>query len=180
MIEFVPFPKIARFKRDIVVTEKLDGTNAQIHFTDYGDLYVGSRNRWITPGKDTDNYGFAGWVHENRAELEKLGPGSHFGEWWGAGIARRYGLNEKRFSLFNTHRWADDAVRPSCCHVVPILYQGIMNSATVQACIQQLETLGSVAARGFMDLEGIIVFHTASSTMYKQTVKNDEKHKGEL
>lgn len=31
MLEFVEFPKIPRLSRDIIVTEKIDGTNAQIY-----------------------------------------------------------------------------------------------------------------------------------------------------
>jgi hypothetical protein len=59
---------------------------------------------------------------EHRDDLLTLGPGRHFGEWWGAGIQRRYGLTEKRFSLFNVTRWGE--ARPACCHVVPTLYRG--------------------------------------------------------
>jgi hypothetical protein len=79
-----------------------------------------SRSRWITP--DDDNFGFAAWVEANRDELLTLGPGRHFGEWWGSGIQRGYGLpkGEKRFSLFNVSRWGES--RPACCHVVPVLY----------------------------------------------------------
>lgn len=118
-IPFVEFPKIARFNREVIVTEKIDGTNAQILVNDTGDevVGVGSRTRWISP-KD-DNHGFAGWVQKNKEELLRLGPGSHFGEWWGAGIQRTYGLKEKRFSLFNVSRWEHD--RPACCGVVPVL-----------------------------------------------------------
>jgi hypothetical protein len=87
----------------MIVTEKLDGTNAQVHITDDGRIFAGSRNRWITP--DADNFGFARWVAEHEEELRALGPGSHYGEWWGSGIQRRYGLDEKRFSLFNVGRW---------------------------------------------------------------------------
>ena len=101
-MEFIAFPKIARLRRDCVITEKLDGTNAQIVIQDGEIVAVGSRSRWITPGKDTDNYGFAGWVEQNRAELLGLGDGTHFGEWWGSGIQRNYGLTEKRFSLPST------------------------------------------------------------------------------
>lgn len=43
--EFNGFPKIARLSRECVITEKIDGTNAQIFITDYGDIYFGSRNR---------------------------------------------------------------------------------------------------------------------------------------
>src|SRR6266404_7201095 len=98
-MEFVAFPKIPRISREMIITEKLDGTNAQVWIGDYGEFQTGSRNRWITPGKATDNAGFAGWCEENKEELLKLGPGHHFGEWWGRGIQRTYGLNEKRFSL---------------------------------------------------------------------------------
>src|SRR6185436_16764358 len=98
--EFKPFPKIARLSREIVVTEKIDGTNAQVYITDEGEIFAGSRNKWLTA--QDDNFGFAKWVEYNKEELLKLGPGQHFGEWWGAGIQRRYNLNTKKFSLFNT------------------------------------------------------------------------------
>lgn len=180
--------------RDIVVTEKLDGTNAQILIDDDGKtLTVGSRNRLITP--EDDNYGFARWCKENETELLKLGPGRHFGEWWGAGIQRRYGVAEKRFSLFNVGRWAQakgvdgnfkgvvdlrDVTLSgvSCCHVVPTLYEGPFNMALIDAAIAQLKEHGSVAAPGFMDPEGIVIYHTASGTLFKRTVKNDESPKG--
>ena len=96
-IKFIPFKKTARLTRECYVTEKLDGTNASIYITESGDMLVGSRNRWITP--TNDNYGFAKWAERNREELMKLGPGHHFGEWWGNGIQRAYGLKEKKFSL---------------------------------------------------------------------------------
>ncbi len=64
-------------------------------------MFIGSRTRWITA--QDDNHGFARWVEGNKQELLKLGAGRHFGEWWGSGIQRGYGLQkgEKRFSLFN-------------------------------------------------------------------------------
>lgn len=34
MIEFKPFPKMARLKRQCLITEKIDGTNAQIFITE--------------------------------------------------------------------------------------------------------------------------------------------------
>ena len=103
--EFTSFQKIPRFFRDIVVTEKIDGTNAQIWIPEdpEQEIVAGSRNRWITP--EDDNYGFAAWVHANANMLRRFGPGKHFGEWYGAGIQRRYGLDHKRFALFNTGRW---------------------------------------------------------------------------
>ena len=123
---FVPFPKLARYSREVVVTEKIDGTNAQIRITEAGEVFAGSRTRWITPA--ADNHGFAAWVEAHRAELLSLGPGSHFGEWWGRGIQRGYGVPDKRFSLFNVARWGeggtDEANKPACCLIVPVLYRG--------------------------------------------------------
>jgi hypothetical protein len=199
MIEFQGFPKIPRLKREIEVTEKIDGTNAQIALFEMTEhsvyevaaldpncvrifrdletplaLYVGSRNRWIKP--EDDNFGFAKWVDEHRDELLALGPGRHFGEWWGQGIQRRYGLDEKRFSLFNTGRWTVDddthrCVQVPCCHVVPVLMSG-MDIAPDES-LSLLREFGSVAAPGFMNPEGIVVFHTASRGHYKLTLEGD-------
>jgi len=176
-MDFEPFPKMARLSRDIVVTEKIDGTNAQVFIGDDGTIRAGSRTRWITPGKQTDNYGFAGWVQDNRDDLLKLGPGRHFGEWWGKGIQRGYGMSERRFSLFNVHRWADDALRPTCCHVVPTLYSGSFDECAITDTISVLGAFGSAAAPCFMDPEGIIVFHTAAGIGFKKTIKDDHKPK---
>ncbi len=173
---FREFPKIARLSREVVVTEKIDGTHGQIHFTESGEMLVGSRTRWITP--EADNFGFAAWAHANRAELEKLGPGSHFGEWWGVGIQRGYGLTERRFSLFNVSRWADDGVRPACCHVVPELWRGIFDTLEVEVCVSKLAYEGSRAAPGFMKPEGVVVFHTAANLGFKKTILKDEEPKG--
>lgn len=74
---FEEFPKIFRLYRDIVVTEKLDGTNAQVCVNDTCTaVRAGSRSRWIAPGDD--GFGFAAWVEKNRDELLKLGPGRHY------------------------------------------------------------------------------------------------------
>lgn len=194
---FEAFPKIGRLNREVVITEKLDGTNAQLFIVPYAerDLYpdlterfiaarmggenfliaCGSRNRWISPGDD--NYGFANWAMKNSDELVKLGPGRHFGEWWGSGVQRGYGLKEKRFSLFNVHRWADDAVRPACCHVVPTLYSGMFSTDVVNHVLNQLREYGSYAAPGFNKPEGIIVFHTSNQTLFKVTCEKDEAPK---
>src|SRR6478609_1926046 len=140
MPEFQEFPKMPRLSREVIITEKIDGTNAQVLITPEGEIHAGSRTRWITP--ESDNFGFAAWVRDNREQLLQLGPGRHFGEWWGSGIQRRYGLSEKRWSLFNVQRWclwnqepeaiptADPRITkmqerlPQCCHLVPVLYRG--------------------------------------------------------
>lgn len=179
MSEFIPFNKIPRLSRDCVITEKIDGTNAQIFIHEDGvTMEVGSRNRWITV--DNDNYGFAAWCHENKEELLQLGSGRHFGEWWGAGIQRRYGLegSDKRFSLFNTGRWEGNPNLPSICGVVPVMYKGTFTDEAVESCISCLRDFGSIAVPGFMDPEGVVVWHSASGSLYKKTVKTDHLPKG--
>ena len=169
-MEFKEFPKMPRLSREIIVTEKIDGTNAQVCITEDGRILAGSRTRWITP--ENDNFGFAAWVRDNAEELLKLGPGSHFGEWWGAGIQRRYGLSEKRFSLFNVARWGEE--RPACCDVVPVLYRGEFDTAAVEDCIASLREFGSRAAPGFMKPEGVVVFHIAGNVGFKKTLEKDD------
>lgn len=279
--EFVEFGKIPRLNREIIITEKIDGTNAQIlidrvqtearaGLEPVGDelavvrdepegvtyaVYAGSRNRWLRPGegKDAknDNFGFAAWVMHSAGPLvDLLGPGRHFGEWWGRKIGRTYGLDRRRFSLFNVSRYgAAPEVRDPRCYAptiggqelyeprhkihngvkmcacrpaqedisatlgdvqiapVPVLYRGpwfgtLVISAgcrapglcgTACACVgsngpyhgyapalalQKLAVEGSVAAPGFMDPEGIVVFHEASGRTFKVTIRGDEKPKG--
>jgi len=174
-MEFVEFPKIARLSREILITEKIDGTNAQVYIGEDGTFLTGSRSRWITP--EDDNFGFSRWAHDHKEELLKLGPGSHFGEWWGAGIQRRYGLTEKRWSLFNTTRWTPETL-PACCHVVPILYTGMFETPAIIQTLEALKIGGSVAAPGFMDPEGTVIFHLQGRVGFKKTIKKDEEYKG--
>lgn len=212
MSEFKPFPKMARLSRECIITEKIDGTNAQIcilpAYTPEGAndaagslgtfddhiIWAGSRTRWIQPGKQTDNYGFAGWVRDNFMDLLKLGPGQHFGEWWGCGIQRNYEITERRFSLFNASRWTpaplgggvfdhqviapglDNFPRrgPDCVHVVPTLYRGEFRSDAVEECLRVLKEHGSRARPGFANPEGIIVYHVAAGIGFKKTLDGDE------
>lgn len=175
---FQAFGKIPRLNREVIVTEKIDGTNACVYISDdLETVAAGSRSRWITP--EADNFGFARWVSERVDELRKLGPGLHFGEWWGAGIQRRYGLTEKRFSLFNVTRWAN-AERPVCVGVVPELARGLDIRAATEEALAILRAEGSRAAPGFMKPEGVVVYHTASGQLFKATLDGDESPKGQV
>jgi hypothetical protein len=174
-MDFVEFDKIARLSRNCVVTEKIDGTNASITITEEGEFLTGSRTRWITP--EDDNFGFARWTAANKEELLKLGPGSHYGEWWGLGIQRNYGQKEKRFSLFNTARWSDDSVRPTCCSVVPVLFSGLFDSVDIFYALKNLSENGSKAAPGFMKPEGIVIWHEAARMYFKKTIEKDDAPK---
>lgn len=174
-IPYIGFPKIHRYNRQVIVTEKLDGTNALVFVNDEGtDVRAGSRTRWIDT--KNDNFGFARWVEDNRDELLKLGPGSHFGEWWGKGIGRGYGLNEKCFSLFNVTRWTQS--RPTCCGVVPILWIGLHEDLDPRKVLDCLEFRGSTAAPGFMRPEGIVIYHVPSEVLFKMTLDKNDERKG--
>lgn len=175
MTEFKPFSKIARLSRDCCITEKIDGTNASIYIGEDGEFRTGSRTQWITP--ENDNFGFARWAQQNKDELLKLGVGHHFGEWWGVGIQRGYHLSERRFSLFNVAKWSDDNIRPKCCHVVPVVYNGLFDTLKVDEAIQRLLDEGSIAAPGFMKPEGIVIWHTAARMYFKKTLEKDGEHK---
>lgn len=215
--DFPKFSKIYRFRRECIITEKIDGTNGLVRIEDLGiipestpfpndgDVFyepltgttfiktadtvytvrAGSRNRWLTT--DKDNYGFASWVAGNAADLVQLGPGHHYGEWWGAGVQRRYGMDRKIFSLFDAHRWVGNVPEntpPECVSVVPILTQGVMGDETINAALQWLETKGSVASflesegEHFMRPEGIIVYHLQTRNRYKILIENDDVPKG--
>lgn len=205
---------MARLFRDVVITEKIDGTNASVNISEatgdelcptswdaqriiaiVGNLVIraGSRTKWIIPSDD--NFGFAAWVNQNRDELIRLGPGHHFGEWWGTGIQRKYDLKTRRFSLFNTIRWAPygtepqpiptgdpritkmQDVLPECCDLVPVLYRGPFSTHRVDAEIASLMQNGSAAAPGFMNPEGVVTYHIAGNIGFKTTLEGDQ-HKG--
>ena len=197
---------MGRLSRDCTITEKIDGTNAQIHIIDTVnvfddadaldwwlnnddfriasvgglDIYAGSRTRYITPGKTTDNFGFAAWVKENSQDLAKLGPGRHYGEWWGKGIQRTYGLDERRFSLFHNHGIKP---LPYCVSVVPKLYEGPfwpeeydwdgVRQCPVTSAMHYLKYGGSQAVLGFMKPEGIVIYHHGANVSFKKTFEND-------
>ncbi len=174
LTEFQAWPKTPRYAPvQCRITEKIDGTNACVviypvdsatyaclpheHTVWHVDglLYsvsACSRTRFITP--DSDNFGFAAWVRDRASDLVKLGPGRHYGEWYGQGIQRRYGLDHKRFALFS-ERTPDTL--PMCCDVVPTLYHGTYTPEAVAQAHAGLMLTGSVAVPGWRTPEGIIV-----------------------
>jgi hypothetical protein len=186
MPEFIEFPKIARLAREIIVTEKIDGSNGVIYVGEDGEIVVGSRSQWIaTRAKGgADNFGFASWAEQHADELRTLGAGRHYGEWWGSGIQRGYGLpkGEKRFSLFNVARWDENfpsaLPRPACCHVVPVLYRGPFLTDAIEAELKALKEGGSRAAPGFMKPEGVVIFHPQGNVGFKKTIEKDDEWKG--
>jgi hypothetical protein len=187
--EFGKMPSIVRLSREMIITEKIDGTNASVTVTAEGRVVAGKRSGYIFD--PNDNMGFPGWVEAHRDELLALGPGCHFGEWWGWKIQRGYGLakDERRFSLFNVRRWGDDVPesvdgsptrrRPACCHVVPMLFRGPFETDGVYAVMGALMRNGSAASPGYMRPEGVVVFHNAGDGyLFKKTFEKDTEGKG--
>lgn len=180
-IEFVAWPKTTRLFRDIVITEKIDGTNAAIIVTDDGRIGAQSRNRLLT--READNYGFCNWVMDNADQLiEILGPGRHFGEWWGKSIGRKYGLDHREFSLFNTSAWRDlnASVGSAIVNSVPVLYEGVFDQDEIEYWLRALKEHGSRADPGFMNPEGICIYHTQTRLVQKVTLDNNDKGKWEV
>lgn len=196
-IEFESWPKTTRLFRQVTVTEKIDGTNACIIFEPCGEdclncttlcceaYEVGaqSRNRLISP--DNDNAGFAAWVYENADQLFSiLGYGRHYGEWWGQKIGRKYGMDHRVFSLFNVDKWSDELmdgvdIGDAKLSTVPVLYRGDMDTERIMYAARMLKLHGSVAAPGFMDPEGLCVWHSQSRIVQKFTFDNNDKGKWE-
>jgi RNA ligase len=202
-VHFRAWAKISRLNREVVITEKIDGTNGAVGIEEYWPgieselpadagalvhclkgrylVYAQSRTRVITPAQD--NHGFAGWVHDNAYQLvHDLGPGLHFGEWWGYGINRGYGLKEKRFSLFNTNRWEvkEGGFQVPGLYVVPVLATAsTLATPEVELALTDLRDNGSAAAPGYMNPEGVVIFHKPSQGLFKVTLVGDDRGKND-
>lgn len=175
MTEFVDFGKIARFRdtyNPVTISEKIDGSQGGLNFDADGNLTVQSRKKVL----DADNGdGFFNWATENRESLFRdLGPGVHFGEWYGRKIQRTYGLDHKRFALFNAARFRDAEFETLNLETVPLLFHGVVGDLGVDlyvdAALDYLNHYGSAAVPGFRNYEGVVVFFTSNRTGYKVIV----------
>lgn len=167
--DFEPWGKTARLQSPITISEKIDGTNGVIKFAGE-QMFVGSRKRWVFP--HDDNFGFALWANDNYEELlDIFGPNSTtYGEWWGRGIQRGYGLGVRNFSPF----WPISAPRTlsdgSTVETVPIIWRGDFSQVAVEMAIAQLRSYGSLAAPGFMQVEGVVVQFDHNRTRFKVVI----------
>jgi hypothetical protein len=196
-VEFTEWAKTARFFRDMVVTEKIDGTNAAIRIlpasavsdddpncifkNDEAALFAQSRTRLITPAPGKDNYDFAKYAAENAETLIRdLGFGIHFGEWWGKGIQREYGATERFFALFHSKRMGKDGYfeTPNLM-AVPMLARRTFSQDVIEECLRDLRENGSHVNRDFKTPEGIIIYHVPTKTITKVTLDNQDKGKWE-
>ena len=177
--EFQEWPKIPRaVLGNVVITEKMDGTNACVIIENGEIIGVQSRNRMLNIGKENDNYGFAQYVWDNKEKFLELGEGRHYGEWCGLGIqGNPHCFPEKRFYLFNTRRWGVHHLPPEGIYVVPVLYQGEYSNSVVDTVMNNLKTTSE--ASGYV-AEGCVVYFPKLDAMEKHTFKYSEgKWKGE-
>jgi len=181
-MEFKSWGEIKKFKPlHTVITQKIHGTNASICIykeneedTEY-KVRAGSRTRWIYP--HDDNFGFAGWVERNKAEIiQKLGPGTHYGEYAGPGINSGEGLTKRIFALFHPGRYPLDEtgnpILPVDTVIVPVLYEGPFSNKKVEEIANDLKTNGSKLVPGFMRPEGVVV--NVAGSRYKYVFDAEE------
>lgn len=215
MIEFEGWPKTPRYSSGgVSITEKIDGTNACVIVTSHGvtpismiphpngffveregNIYeVGAQSRKRLITMTSDNAGFARWVWEHGTELvDLLGPGRHFGEWWGQGIQRRYDMDHKVFSLFNYHKWSSIAqqrqdwrnrARDIHMTMVPLLSVGKFTEDHINQTLDLLRENGSFASsewgHRFDRPEGVIIRHKDLGGNLKAFIENDDVPKGAL
>lgn len=181
-LEFKPFQSINQIgKLYMSVTQKLHGTNAQILIE--GDrIIAGCRTRWLSPGKETDNFGFAQFVEDNKQELiEKLGEGRHYGEWCGPGINNGEGLPNKMLFLFNWRRHLSKEEYPKLpitkevirhkVYTVPLLYNGAVDGNVVALLMETMKLRGSFL-NSFCSPEGVVI--EINNAFYKKVFKPEE------
>lgn len=167
IVEFKAWEKIPRDSNEtVVITEKLDGTNACVVIQDGVIVAVQSRKRFICIG--ADNYGFAGWVEVNNDDLLTMGDGYHYGEWVGLGINKNpHELKDKRFYLFNSGRWGvNNPDTPKCVYVVPVLAYREYTNTLVDETMATLKESGSHIGGS---PEGVVTYYTRTRRYAKTT-----------
>lgn len=197
---FEAWPKTKHIDKalgSVVVTEKIDGTNACIVFEPDGTMYVQSRNRIITPF--ADNQGFAKWAARNEKDLlHVLGVGRHYGEWWGKGIGRKYDMNHNVFSVFNVGRFyrtepgAEDSMATRAkgtrifneISAVPHIFTGTYGCEQMVTAIRRLEETQSLAAAAYgingAVPEGVCFYFREFDKVAKLVFAHPGKHKWEV
>lgn len=205
--DFKKWDKIPRLANEkMYITEKIDGSNACVVILPFEPEYdifeasdnfalvtvdgvhykvaAQSRTRFLLDEKGKDNFNFARWVSENVVELVRtLGYGRHYGEWWGSGIQRGYGLlnGERRFSLFDTRRWGAESEgflnivnsKVENIDIVPQLYSGPVDLGRISDILHELDVDGSRVVNSYQKAEGVIVNFSLARVSYKAFINDD-------
>jgi hypothetical protein len=59
-----------------------------------------------------------------------------------------------------------------------VLRRGEFSTVMAESALHELRERGSLAAPGFMNPEGIVVFHVAGNVGFKKTIEKDNLPKG--
>lgn len=177
-LEFVKWPKVKRgLSLYVEVQEKIDGTNAQVVVSGGVPVAVFSRNRKITPGPQSDNFGFAAWVEEHAKYFAGWPDGRYYGEWYGRGIGRGYGLDTRHWALF----------LPSAKRLDPELRGFVQECPTLDAwsalrcgpVVTELKT--SVLVAGYPNPEGLVIYvdgQVYTKVVYDKAGPSPEENNG--
>lgn len=198
--EFEAWPKTLHVDKvlgKVIVTEKIDGTNACLFFYPNGEMFVQSRNRIITP--DQDNAGFAKWAYRNQKDLFYIfGPGRHYGEWWGHKIGRTYDMTYNVFSVFNNGRFykteanSNDSMSTRAHEMglgeeisaVPHIFTGMYGSPEMDGAIDAFSGGMSLAALEYgieyPNPEGVCFYFREFDKVAKLVFAHPGKHKWEV
>jgi hypothetical protein len=196
MVDFKAYPKTHRIGTEqYTITEKVDGTNGVVYVhkakpadfrvgKDRSYVKAGSRSRWLEDdgSKKWDNHGFGEWVMENERALIELPEGFHYGEWYGRGINRNYGLKDRRFMLFDYARYdklitnnniLGDLIETETVLADVVTYDYLSIAIKLNSACLSVE--GSVHVRGFSDPEGLIIRSKLRPAVYKYIIRKDEE-----
>ena len=204
MSNYASFPSIERLENIYcVISEKVDGTNGLIEINEVfpvGEpkeiqIRFGSRNRYIT--FNNDNADFANFFRHYEArfkdvaadiilkELEVSGetltecqeqyPLRIYGEWFGSGIQRGYGLKDKFFMPFSTF-YAEKLIEYQVPNIVKpnIMYTGKFNKLTADMCMNTLAIHGSGIIKDYKRPEGIVIHFPKYNFRLKQTFEGSK------
>jgi hypothetical protein len=167
-MDFRQFPTIRNYTGTCIITEKIDGTNACIGVED-GLILAGSRNRWLNPAQD--NFGFAAWVAANEFNLTALPNGRWYGEWWGAGIQRRYNKKEKYFTPFSDKFIDYASATMTNIYPLPVIYAGRYSDEVLYETLMRLEATGSRLDANTPS-EGVVVYFSKDRSGFKAKLEN--------
>jgi len=186
MAEFKRYPRIKRSLGlgNMLITEKIDGTNAMFVIEDKKLTLLGTHRRQLLMIGDPKliehyqhipdleyreslmaeeprraHFGFVGWCEDHKEELESIGDGVYYGEWVTPEVkgCQRYPYEgPPKLFLFCPQRWPEQRPQPACLDLVPTLYRGPFNEEMIQTVIDELDG-DSVAFPGSDNPEGIII-----------------------
>lgn len=194
-LQLYPKTKRISFKKEIMITEKLDGSNIGF-FKRNGELIIATRNNVFKLSEIQENEnllyrGMKGWLKENGEDLrDKLIEGSgFFGEWIGMGQIKYPNLDKKVYMFAKANIETEPTVLmcakkiyydrelfiypfenqqiPEYIGIVPLVYEG--NDIPTKEFLDNLYSYRTLTS--FRDIEGFIIINNNNITKYVR-IKN--------